>query len=123
MANKSTGSFNLGSQQYANGLYAVDSGTARDPSVDGAAIDYTAFAAALATLVADGASPTEAHVTAVNNAWTTLKGQIDAAVASVATLDDDAIVILNTATITSFNKAQTIRDAINGYLRSHLPMA
>jgi hypothetical protein len=27
---------------------------------------------ALATLVADGASPTQAHVTAVNNAWTTI---------------------------------------------------
>lgn len=29
------------------------------------------FTPALATLVADGASPTQAHVTAVNNAWTT----------------------------------------------------
>lgn len=27
---------------------------------------------ALATLVADGASPTQAHVTAVNGAWTTI---------------------------------------------------
>lgn len=31
------------------------------------------FEAALATLVADGASPTEEHVTAVNNAYTAVK--------------------------------------------------
>lgn len=31
------------------------------------------FEAALATLVADGASPTQAHVTAANNAYTNLK--------------------------------------------------
>lgn len=31
------------------------------------------FEAALATLVADGASPTQAHVTAVNNAYTNVK--------------------------------------------------
>lgn len=31
------------------------------------------FEAALATLVADGASPTQAHVTAANNAYTNVK--------------------------------------------------
>jgi hypothetical protein len=38
--------------------------------------DKTAFEAALATLVADGASPTQAHVTAANSAYTTFKGDL-----------------------------------------------
>lgn len=37
----------------------------------GTAVAPTAVAAAIATLVADGASPTQAHVTTLNNAWTT----------------------------------------------------
>ena len=40
--------------------------------------DRTAFETALATLVADGATPTQAHVTAVNNAYTTLKADLNA---------------------------------------------
>ena len=51
------------------------------------AIDYTTFATDLATLVADGASPTQAHVTAVDNDWTTLKALIDAAVSAADTSD------------------------------------
>lgn len=42
-----------------------------------------AFEAALATLVADGAVPTQAHVTAANNAYTTLKNAQTAYVAAV----------------------------------------
>lgn len=65
--------------------------------------DAAAFAAALATLVADGASPTQAHVTAANSAyttlaadWTALKAIIDAqqtagANAIVVTIDTTAI--------------------------------
>ena len=36
--------------------------------------DKVAWEAALAVLVADGASPTQAHVTTANNAYTTFKG-------------------------------------------------
>lgn len=50
----------------------------------------TTFAAALATLVADGASPTQAHVTAVNDAWTPIN----------AVLGNDFVVYYNRSTVT-----------------------
>jgi hypothetical protein len=40
---------------------------------------YAVLTPALATLVADGASPTQAHVTAVNNAQTTINTALSAA--------------------------------------------
>src|SRR4051794_1783141 len=40
------------------------------------ATDKTAFETALAVLVADGASPTQGHVTTANSAYTTLKGDL-----------------------------------------------
>lgn len=42
------------------------------------ATDKTAFEAALATLVADGASPTQAHVTSANSAYNTFKADLAA---------------------------------------------
>src|ERR1019366_6500603 len=42
------------------------------------AVDYTTFVSDLATLVADGTTPTQGHVTSVNSDWTTLKAEIDA---------------------------------------------
>jgi hypothetical protein len=42
------------------------------------ATDKTAFEAALAALVADGATPTQAHVTTANNAYTTFKADLAA---------------------------------------------
>lgn len=38
----------------------------------------TAVNSAVATLVADGASPTQAHVTTLNTAWSALKTALDA---------------------------------------------
>jgi hypothetical protein len=46
--------------------------------------DYATFASDLATLVADGAAPTQGHVNSVNSDWTTLKGILDGLVASAA---------------------------------------
>ena len=46
-------------------------------------------AAAIATLVADGATPTQAHVTALNSAWGTLKTALDTLSTDVGTLSTD----------------------------------
>lgn len=59
-------------------------------------VSYTTFAADLATLVADGASPTQAHVNAVNSDWTSLKAVIDGVVAkgvAAAALYDKALLL------------------------------
>jgi hypothetical protein len=71
-----------------------------------AAIDYTAFAAALADAVADGATPTEAHVTAVNDAWTTLKAAIDAAVAQPTSTG--VIVQVDLAQVATITKLRAV---------------
>ena len=73
-----------------------------------AAISYTTFATDLATLVADGASPTQAHVTAVNNAWTTLKAEIDAVVSDnvtgvSGTVDANIVLLVDPAAVVSKN--------------------
>jgi uncharacterized protein involved in propanediol utilization len=49
-------------------------------AVNGSAFvtDQTAFEAALAVLVADAASPTQAHVTTANDAYTTFKADFAA---------------------------------------------
>lgn len=60
----------------------------------------TAFEAALATLVADGASPTQAHVTAVNNAYTTIKA---AKLAYDAATAGNLVVLVDTAVLTTSN--------------------
>jgi hypothetical protein len=66
-----------------------------------------AFEAALATLVADGASPTQAHVTAVNSAYTTLKTAQTAYAAAVAALTSgvsaDVTLLWNVANVVTKN--------------------
>ena len=57
----------------------------------------TSFESALATLVADGASPTQSHVTSVNAAYTTFKADI-AALGGVA---DDVTILFNAANVAS----------------------
>lgn len=59
----------------------------------------TSFETALATLVADGASPTQAHVTSANSAYTTLKTDIGA----MNLPSGCAILIYDTANVTNFN--------------------
>lgn len=77
-----------------------------------AAIDYTAFAAALAVCVADGASPTQAHVTTTNGAWATLKALIDAATGQVSA---NLVVTVDKANIGTISK---LRAAFNDLLRA-----
>lgn len=64
--------------------------------------DATAFEAALAVLVADGASPTQAHVTTANNAYTTLKA------AYTAYYGNDVILSVNGSTVLTKNKYREI---------------
>ena len=54
-----------------------------------AKVSVTAVANAVATLVADGASPTQAHVTTLNTAWGTLNTGITALHAAVDTVNTD----------------------------------
>jgi hypothetical protein len=54
----------------------IDTGTSPANTLAAYTTDKTAFEAALATLVADGATPTQAHVTAANSAYTTFKADL-----------------------------------------------
>lgn len=66
-----------------------------------------AFTTALATLVADGASPTQAHVNAVNSAWTTYKADIDAATAAGAAITPDMTLYIGSlANVSDINKVR-----------------
>lgn len=82
----------------------------------------------LGTLVADGASPTQAHVTAVNNAWATLKTAIDLVVNTapaadavliaadtailVAALNHDVVVNIDTTQVTTATQLKRAFDAV-----------
>ena len=68
--------------------------------------DYTTVAANIATLVADGATPTQAHVTTLNSNWTTLKGLIDGQTGANATL------ILDLSAVTNMNQVRSILRAL-----------
>lgn len=68
--------------------------------------DKTAFEAALAQLVTDGATPTQAHVTAANSAYTTYAADIAA-----VSLPGDMIVIFNTTNVASVNDFKRALDA------------
>jgi hypothetical protein len=59
----------------------------------------TALEAALTTLVADGASPTQAHVTAVNDAYTTYEADIATQTAAI-TAAQAAPVLVNVVAAT-----------------------
>lgn len=67
------------------------------------AADQAAVAAALATLVADGASPTQAHVTTLGTAWATALTN--------STAQGDAVLLFNPATVLTVSKLKRILDA------------
>lgn len=82
----------------ANGLpLSVQFKTCGDP----AALAVTA-AAAMAVLVADGATPTQAHVTAMNTAYSAL----------AATQGGDINIAVNLANVTTLNQ---LRAALRAY--------
>lgn len=74
--------------------------------VDSAAVltgpDSAAVAAAVATLVADGATPTQAHVTTLSGAWTTALAN--------SLLKGDAVLLFNPATVLTRTTLRRIFD-------------
>lgn len=78
--------------------------------------DPTTFEAALTTLVADGATPTQAHVTAVNDAYTTLKTAQTAYVAAVnglsGSVSADVTLLFNAANVVTKNALRAAIKAI-----------
>lgn len=70
--------------------------------------DYSAVATDIATLVADGASPTQAHVTTLNTDWGTLKTSLDA----VAAENGDVYVSFDTTKITTRAQLKAALDAV-----------
>lgn len=66
----------------------------------GSAPDFATVTTDVATLVADGASPTQAHVTSLNTAYTAL----------AAAINGDVTVVWNGATITSVSQLKAALD-------------
>lgn len=84
---------------------------------DVAALDYTTVAANIATLVADGASPTQGHVNTLNTNWGTFKALVDTAVTDAATIPGtagDVVLQINGATVLTKNK---LREILNSFLQ------
>jgi hypothetical protein len=79
-----------------------------------AAIGKTDTDAAIGVLVADGALPTQAHVTTAAAAWATLEGQIDTALAAAAvgSGSGDVLVTVNLANVATMNKLRKVLEAI-----------
>lgn len=78
---------------------------------DVAAIVYTTVAANIATLVADGASPTQGHVNTLDTNWAALKALIDTAVADAAALPGtggDVVLQVNAGNVVTKNKLDEI---------------
>lgn len=61
----------------------------------------TTVAANIATLVADGASPTQAHVTTLNGNWTTYLAALSAAITAAS---HDLSVVFNDSTLDTVDK-------------------
>ena len=71
----------------------------------------TTVAANIATLVSDGALPTQAHVTTLNTNWGTFLTSYNAVVAAIALSSDDVIVSFKTSLTTNQR-----RDALRAVL-------
>lgn len=82
-------------QALPNGKYSTSVGR-----LGGA--DYTTVAANIATLVADGATPTQGHVTTLNTNWATFKSLVDGQTGANATL------ILDLSQVTKMNQVRSI---------------
>lgn len=74
-------------------------------NASGTATAQAAVASAVATLVADGASPTQAHVTALNSAWSTLNSDIAAGSLAQA---GDVVVSFNATTVKSVTELRRV---------------
>lgn len=96
--------------QLANGTLLVDPAVGVAPTPD--TLSTTAVDGDVTTLVADGATPTQAHVTALSGHWTTLKAAV---AAQSATEVGDVVVSYDTTKITT--KTQ-LKQALAAILRA-----
>lgn len=97
--------------QWSATYSAAAPGTAsgQGDTADPASVVTTTVAANVATLVADGASPTQGHVNTLNTNWTTLLAQITALKAAQG---GDVIVSVNLANVASVSALRTAFNAI-----------
>jgi|SRR5262245_21125184 len=77
----------------------LNSGGSAPQLIGGASVDVASVVSATATLVADGASPTQGHVTTLNNAVTPLNAAIGAG---------DVCFIFDPAKITTASQLQSV---------------
>lgn len=99
-------------QSTGNGQFSInEAANAGDVATSFSAYDTlaTTMASTMATLVADGAAPTQAHVTAANNAYTALAASYASLKAQVN--GRDFMVIVNLAKITSKNALLAVWNA------------
>jgi len=97
-------------QSLPGGAYSITAGTLADPN--GTAPSTTTVAANVATLVADGASPTQAHVTTLNTNWGTFLTAYTAYTGGVGALTTNAAFFFDPAAVTTMNQARAILRAI-----------
>lgn len=100
-------------QVLANGVAVVTKVSRPADIMNGAttATDQATLVAAIATAVADGASPTEAHVTDIDTAYTALAADI----AGVPSISSDVVLSYNTTSVTT---KSTLRQAVEALLAS-----
>lgn len=91
----------------ANPTYTPDAGAGGDPTTS--ALSTTNVAADVATLVADAALPTQAHVTTLSGHWTTLLAAITG---QTVANSGDVSVSIDTSTITTYTQLKACLDAI-----------
>lgn len=100
-----------------NGQYAVVPGQVSDPvaAISAGKPSTAALDAAMATLVADGASPTQAHVTAANSALTAFETALTAYyTASAANFGANVTLLIDSTAVTKINQ---LKSAVAALLR------
>lgn len=79
--------------------------------------DKTAFEAALAVCVADGASPTQGHVNSANSAYTTLAADMPAS--GISSAGSDVVLSVDLARVTSVSSLRVaVETLIRGFIAS-----
>ena len=96
----------LGAAVDADGNWAATAGSTKT-------LDSTALAAAMAVLVADGAAPTQAHVTTANNALTAYLAAVSSNTGA------NLVLIVDTAVLTTSNKISSAVKAALQLLRNY----
>lgn len=89
-----------------DGNFNVTDGSVADPN--SAAPSTTTVAADVATLVADGATPTQAHVTTLNTDWATFLTAYNSYKAGVAALTSHVTLLYDPSQVNTMNKVRAV---------------